>query len=155
MKHLRVVCFIVGMASFLGAAGRCGYRWAKELRLWHPEIACGERTVEAGRIVAGEPLTCAFQIANRGVGTLTIRTVTPGCAACIEVLSFPHEAIAPGRCGVIHVRLITVALSGDVDKSIAVQSNDPVQPVFILRIRAHVLRTTTRIGATSESPEAT
>ncbi len=84
-------------------------------------------TAQAGAVVSH-----TFVLANDGDQTLTIGKVQSSCE-CITTTLADSDVAAGARTGV-EARVNTTGLSGQVEKTIEVQSNDPARSTLVLRV---------------------
>jgi len=101
-----------------------------------PVITCDNSTHDLGPIWVGPILNHTFTIRNDGDETLEIRKVKPSCG-CTIAGSYTSK-IAPGESGEFPFAVKSTRLRGKFDKAISIMSNDPVTPVFRLRLRGEV-----------------
>ncbi|MDR1385129.1 MAG: DUF1573 domain-containing protein [Planctomycetaceae bacterium] len=146
MKNIRgkvgVVIFVFSILYFLGALLDVGYACFFGPGFWRPTLSCENSIYDYGDIEKTDHLvlnSVNFMIQNTGNRSLSVIKVTPGCGGCVEVLNFPHHPIPPHSESLITVRLLPSNLSGSVDKSILVKSDDPLRPVFLLHLKANIL----------------
>ena len=138
-RNVSLCLFCVTLSFFVGTVLDLGYCWFFGPGLWHPTIACDHAVQDLGKLSGDEPASCKFTIRNTGSQPLIIEKATPGCGSCIKVTSFPTEPIQPKQEGVIHAMLLAKRLKeGRVEKTLAVVSNDPQQPAFILSVHARI-----------------
>jgi hypothetical protein len=104
---------------------------------FRPIAEITERTVQLGEVDNGQKIPCEFTIMNRGFRSLRIEGVHPGCAGCIEAVSFPPR-LKHNATGAIKINLLTEKQQGAVVKMVLVDTNDPVKPVLSLRIEATI-----------------
>lgn len=71
--------------------------------------------------VQGEPLTMSVTVTNRGTGTLRYRLV-PDCS-CFALAY--DKSVKPGESKLVQIAVDTINFTGDLEKKIAVHSNDP------------------------------
>jgi hypothetical protein len=91
---------------------------------------------DAGRVFKGELARYEFTITNQGSAPLEIIRVRPGCGCTLATYD---ERIAPGATGRISAELRTQSLSGNVQKTITVTTNDPERPTLQLSLLATVV----------------
>ncbi len=103
-----------------------------------PALVCPSPSHGFGRLIQGVTVSHTFQIENRGARTLHIQDVKVSCACTTAPLT-AHE-IAPGASLLLPVTFDTRTFEGPVEKSIAVLTDDPVRPVLLLELRAHIVR---------------
>ncbi len=117
---------------------RTGVKFAQRSGLWNPRIACDDSFVELGRIGTDQPALCRFKIHNHGRRPLQVERIRVGCAACLQVMHAPQQAVPPAGTAEIVAQLHPRGLHGPVIRTLAVHTNDPTQPVLILTVRADV-----------------
>lgn len=152
-KHLPVGLFLAGLCFFAGTVLDVGYYHFFGPGLWQPTIACDKPSQYLGKLVYAKKYPLTFVIQNKGSKPLVIQEVKPSCGGCVKVIDFPKEGILPSDSGVIRVALLTDKLKGAVEKTVLVRSNDPKTPLFVLRLRADVVRRSPRkvdVGLTSK-----
>jgi hypothetical protein len=109
-----------------------------------PKIQFNTENYAAGTNLAGDPIRFTFVVTNTGDETLVLSNVKPscGCTTVGETTSgstttWTHE-IAPGQTGVIPIQIITSNLRGQINKTIAVVSNDRTRPSVTLQVNGVV-----------------
>jgi mono/diheme cytochrome c family protein len=101
-----------------------------------PLIVFNETSFNFGVVNQGEPLEHIFIFRNGGADTLIIEKVTSSCGCMATVVN--SETIGPGETGEIKVTVDTSWKKGRVEKTVQVKSNDPLNPLVILQLRADV-----------------
>ncbi|GHT09516.1 hypothetical protein FACS1894170_00130 [Planctomycetales bacterium] len=124
-------------ATALAAVLWAGYFHLFGAGFFRPVAEVKELTVQLGEVEAGRKIPCEFTITNRGFRSLYIERVHPGCAGCIEAVSFPQQ-LQHNATGIIKVHLLTEKQKGSITKAVLVDTNDPVKPVLSLRVGAVV-----------------
>lgn len=100
-----------------------------------PKLVIEERTHDFGEMEAGRPLKHAFKVKNSGDRDLLITSVSPSCGC---TASEYDKVIPPGKEG--HITLAverTDGYAGEVAKTAAVTTNDPLAPSLSLALRAY------------------
>ncbi len=151
LKHLPACVFVLTLSYFIGALLDVGHYHFFGPGLWAPTIACETPVHDLGSVSRDKSIPCEFTIRNTGRRPLLIRKVTPGCGGCVRVDSYPREPIRRGNEGVVRVSLLAAELQGEVEKRVAVFSNDPREGAFFLRIRADIEQPLLENGDTHES----
>jgi hypothetical protein len=100
-----------------------------------PKLEAPEIEFNAGDVVKGDVIEHEFILNNKGVGVLKVIRVQPTCGC--TVTKYDQE-IQPGKSGKVTASVKTENFSGDIAKTINVQTNDKDLPVFTLTIKAHV-----------------
>lgn len=89
-----------------------------------PHITIDQPVVYFGSVTNAVRLTHDFVIRNEGDAELEISRVVSGCDACLRaVLEKPR--ILPGEETILHSQLDLRLLSGNLSRSITIDSNDP------------------------------
>jgi len=83
-------------------------------------------------VQAGSVVSHTFVLANDGDQTLLISKVQSSCECIATTLA--DSDVAPGARTGIEARVNTTGLSGQVEKTIEVQSNDPARSTLVLRV---------------------
>lgn len=78
-----------------------------------------------GKIPQGKPVTVAFQFKNSGTESLLLTDVKGSCGC--TVVDYPHEAIAPGKTGLIKATY-NAANMGAFNKTVTVTANTESAP---------------------------
>jgi hypothetical protein len=138
IKRLPVCLFVLGFCFFIGALLDVGYYHFFGPGLWQPTIHCEHPSQHLGKLSGDKQFPCEFEIKNVGSRPLVIEGVKPSCGSCLKVIGFPKMPIPPGNGDVIRVALLADQLEGSVVKSVAVLSNDPKAPVYILKLYAEI-----------------
>jgi hypothetical protein len=100
------------------------------------KIKFKELTHSFGKIKQGAVLTYEFVFTNEGDAPLLIQKVLASCGCTAALVS--DEKVAPGKQGVIEVKLDSQGYGGQISKVIYVDSNDPVQARMMLEITADI-----------------
>jgi hypothetical protein len=132
-------CFVwFAFTALIVSAAWSGYHHFFGAGFFRPVIEVKERIINLGTVPAGEAIPCEFTITNGGYRSLVINRVHPGCAGCIEVISYPVTPIKRHQSAVIRAALQTESLKGPTKKAVIVDSNDPLSSAFSLQIEANV-----------------
>lgn len=95
-----------------------------------PRIVCDEPTFQFGEKDQNELVTHTFKLKNEGDDTLMISKVKPACGCTVATLS--GKILAPGETATLSTRLSLKGRRGAQRKSIRIESNDPIQPNYML-----------------------
>jgi hypothetical protein len=135
-RGLKVVVVTAALMFFLAMLVRFTVASIQQTGWWNPLIACPQFEVRLGSIPADSVHTCEFHIQNRGSRSLTIERIRVGCASCLSVVESPRRPLAPGESGTIVAEFRSAGTLGPVVRTLAVHSNDPLQPSLVLKIIA-------------------
>lgn len=102
-----------------------------------PKTRWESTTHDFGTITADAKVDYHWPIHNDGTAPLEIVNTFPSCGCTASLIE--GGAIEPGGSGSLHVTFDAAGQSGDVRKTIAVVTTDPVKPRTILTIKAKVL----------------
>lgn len=100
-----------------------------------PKLEVPELVFDAGDVIKGDIVEHAFVFNNEGEGVLKLLRVQPTCGC--TVTKYDKE-IAKGQSGKVTATLRTENYSGDIAKTINVQTNDKELPALTLTLKAHV-----------------
>jgi hypothetical protein len=117
------MCLIVGLTALSGQDKA-------------PSIVFEDSVKDFGKVLQGETLKHVFSFSNKGSTTLEILSVEPTCGC--QATSVSAKQIQAGRSGRIEVTVDTEGLTGAVEKSVNIITNDPRRPSVSLSIRADV-----------------
>lgn len=101
-----------------------------------PKISIAETEFNFGDANEGIELRHTFRIENRGRKDLVIKTAFSTCGCTV-----PHikkKRIAPGESTDMEVVMDTSMKQGDVTKPIEIRSNDPIEPIKTIYIKAKI-----------------
>ncbi|MCH7883723.1 MAG: redoxin domain-containing protein [Planctomycetes bacterium] len=101
-------------------------------------IQCDESTHDFGTVWVGPALKHSFTIKNIGDKALKITRVKPACG-CTIAGPYPRS-IEPGESGEFPFSIATKKLRSRFEKSITVESSDPLNPKLRLKVRGEVKR---------------
>jgi hypothetical protein len=101
-----------------------------------PSIVLDDSERDFGKVIQGETLKHIFSFANKGSTVLEILEIEPSCGC--QAASLSANRIQAGQSGQIEVTVDTGGLTGVIDKSVTILSNDPRRPSVSLSIRADV-----------------
>jgi hypothetical protein len=118
-----LACLLPGMINAAGQAK-------------HPLIEFEFLGKDLGNIIQGQRIREKFPFVNIGTGMLEITDIEKswGCEAAL----LSAKQIPSGKNGQIEVTIDTGSLSGAVEKSVHVKTNDPNHPIVGLSIKAVV-----------------
>jgi len=117
----------IGIASLFGQT-----QPAKEAAAPAPKIQFDEIKFDFGRLLAGGALKHEFTYTNAGNAELVISNIVPACG-CTSIVEWTKN-IPPGGKGKIPLEFNSTGMSGAINRSVAVHSNDPTQPVAVLLV---------------------
>ncbi len=101
-----------------------------------PAIVFDDPVIDFGKIMQGETVKHRFRFSNQGSSNLEILSVDITCG-CLT--AWPSATkIPPGQSGTIEITLDTAGLTGLVDKSASVLTNDPRRRSVVLQVKAEV-----------------
>jgi len=101
-----------------------------------PQIQCQEATYDFGSRDASETVEHTFILKNTGSADLEIKKVQPACGCTTAELE--KNIIPPGESSKIAAKLSLAGRSGEVQKPITIESNDPANPTLQLAIKGIV-----------------
>jgi len=102
-----------------------------------PQITVDEAVYQFGAVLEGAMVTHTFVLTNAGDETLVITNVSTTCGCTTADLV--KKTLTSGESVNLDVRFDSVGYGGQtITKLITVNSNDPVQPQFVLRIQGTV-----------------
>ncbi len=101
-----------------------------------PSLVCRSPVRQFGTVTRGVRLEHTFLLENHGKAPLTLKDIKASCECTTAPLT--QKTLAPGMALALPVTLDTRNLVGGVDKSLAIQSDDPARPVLILELKALV-----------------
>ena len=91
-----------------------------------PRIFCEEPTFDFGSRDASETVDHTFVLKNTGTADLEIRRVQPACGCTTAELE--KKIVPPGESSRISAKLSLAGRSGELQKPILIESNDPANP---------------------------
>lgn len=100
-----------------------------------PKLELPETEFNAGDVVKGDTVEHEFILNNKGEGILKVLRVQPTCGC--TVTKYDSE-IEPGKSGKINASVKTENFSGNISKTINVQTNDKEFSTFALTVKANV-----------------
>lgn len=89
-----------------------------------------------GKVKEGKSVDYTFKFMNKGNSLLEIKSVNTSCGCTAAMTS--SKKLEPGKEGTIRVEFDTTNRTGEVTRTIAVNSNDPDEPNKILIIKADI-----------------
>jgi thiosulfate sulfurtransferase len=104
-----------------------------------PELYIAEDVFDFGVAVAGDVVSFAFVLENRGDEVLTIESVRTSCGCTTTALS--SSKIDPGRSVRLGGQLSTSGYGGStVSKSVYLSTDDPTRPNVTLEVTGRVVK---------------
>lgn len=107
------------------------------LTLASPELAVDQSTFNFGSIEQGKEVIHVYPIRNKGDAPLTIKGVRASCGCTAANSSAP--VIQSGKNGEIKVTFNSTNFSGEIHKTVYVDTNDPKTPTYTLNLKGTVL----------------
>ncbi|MBZ0107599.1 MAG: DUF1573 domain-containing protein [Candidatus Scalindua rubra] len=104
----------------------------------HPTIFFKDPDFNFGQIYKGQKIEHIYKFENRGKDTLKIKKVKTSCGCTAAILT--ADTIPPGQTGEIKVTFSSDSISGNINKSITVASNDPDTPNYRLTISGEIIK---------------
>jgi hypothetical protein len=95
-----------------------------------PRIVCDQPTFDFGARDASEVVEHTFKLNNSGSMDLVISAIRPACGCTAANLT--RQTIPPGESAELSTRLTLAGRSGELHKTILVESNDPANPALQL-----------------------
>lgn len=102
-----------------------------------PRMAITDRLQDLGKINEGSETVAEFVLTNHGQSVLNIRKVKSNCACFVAEL--PKDNIKPGKSVTLKGTFNATNRRGNQNKSITIYSNDPVDPVQVVSIKASIV----------------
>jgi len=101
-----------------------------------PVVRVDQPEHDFGTILQGENVRHVFTFANQGNAPLAVEKVTSSCGCTAALAS--AKLLAPGESGEIQASFDSARFRGPVKKTVYLYTNDPVQPMVQLQIKATV-----------------
>jgi len=101
-----------------------------------PRIFCEEPTFDFGSRDASETVDHTFVLKNTGTADLEIKRVQPACGCTTAELE--KKIVPPGESNRISAKLSLAGRTGELQKPILIESNDPTNPAFQLVMKGVV-----------------
>jgi hypothetical protein len=126
--------FFVFIGLFIFCSGLIfSLSWAEKVN--GPKMVLGEKVFDFKEVDQGTTLKHAFRVLNSGDQPLEIKSVKPGWGCTV---AYFDERIPPGGEGKIVLSVKTSGYEGQITKTSKVYSNDPLQGVEVLTVKALV-----------------
>lgn len=111
-----------------------------------PNIQFEVTSYDAGKVISGEKVVYAYRFTNTGENDLVIESVKASCGCTATAPK--DDVVASGQDSEIVATFDTRGRQGRQAKSITVRTNDPDQPVIVLRLTAEVEADPFHMGGT-------
>lgn len=102
-----------------------------------PKLAITDRLQDLGKVNEGSTASAEFVLTNHGRTALNIRKVKSNCGCFVAEL--PKENIKPGKSVVLKGTFDSTNRKGNQNKSITIYSNDPIDPIQVVSIKASIV----------------
>jgi hypothetical protein len=102
-----------------------------------PHALVDHPVFDFGTIAQGKKVDHVFVLKNSGDSLLTIGQVSTSCGCTVADVT--SRSVAPGKNSEIHVTFNSMNFSGNVSKSVTVQTNDPGRSVYTLILKGAVI----------------
>ncbi len=126
MKSLRFVFSVTAVLLFCSS-----------IALAAPHAVVENSVFDFGEIAQGKKVDHNFILKNNGDSMLTIGQVSTSCGCTVANVS--SRSVAPGKSSDIHATFNSTNFSGNIIKSIMVQTNDPARPVYTMTLKGKVI----------------
>jgi len=101
-----------------------------------PKLVCKESVHEFGSVDGSKPAIHTFTIRNEGDSDLVIKKIHAPCGC--TTFRLENKTLGPGTSLEIPVTLSLAGRKGPQQKSLYLETNDPVSPTLQLTMRGHV-----------------
>ncbi len=132
MRHYRLILFIFALVGSFQA----GCQEQSKIPKGSPKIAFEKSLHDFGEASAKKKYTAEFKFSNTGDAVLRITEVKRCCSVTAKL---NKEEFAPGESGVLTVNYLSGPNSSLMARQLQVISNDPVNPIVKLTIKARVV----------------
>lgn len=102
-----------------------------------PKMAITDRLQDLGKVNEGSKTIAEFVLTNHGQSLLNIRKVKSNCACFLAELQ--KENVKPGKSVTLKGTFDASNRKGNQNKSITIYTNDPVDPVQVVSIKASIV----------------
>jgi hypothetical protein len=111
-----------------------------------PKIAFEKTHHDFGRISHLQRATIKYKFTNAGSAPLVIKNIIPSCGCILQMVGKKH--LQPGESSYVQIGFDPAGMMGNIHKSIAVTSNDPLNPKTTLTFEAGVMQEITANATT-------
>jgi len=101
-----------------------------------PRISVSENKHDFGKVKEGSLLTLNLGIKSIGESDLLITDVQTSCGCTAALLS--SDKLKPGESGNVRIELDTSGMKGNKTRTLAIKSNDPLNPRFVITLLVEV-----------------
>ncbi len=101
-----------------------------------PKLVTPALTVDLGLIPMEEHVGTDLPISNHGGQLLTIKKVSSSCGCTVAKLK--SSSLKAGASTMLHIEMDTRLKLGPIEKTIDIESNDPVHPLVSVKVVAQV-----------------
>lgn len=132
MHPIKSIIFYTALFGFGHGLLTAQAQSPKEAAAPAPKISFAEPVHEFGRLLSGGVFKHEFGFTNTGDSELVISNVVPSCG-CTSLSEWTKN-IPPGGKGTIPLEFNSAGMLGPVNRSVAIHSNDPAQPVALVMV---------------------
>ena len=101
-----------------------------------PRISISENKHNFGKVKEGAVLTLNIDIKSIGDSELVITDVQTSCGCTAALLS--SDKLKPGENGNVRIELDTKGMKGKKTRTLAIKSNDPINPRMVITLFVEV-----------------
>ena len=102
-----------------------------------PHATCAANAYDFGTVASTQTVTHAFTLNNEGNAPLVIGRVVSGCGCTTAGIN--SNAVPPGSNCIVTVTMTMQGRDGPQHKALYIASNDPLQPLFQLRLTGTIV----------------
>ncbi len=137
MNFKKISFFSIGIVLVLAFSAFLVNKNLHDPRIFAPVISFEQEKLDLGEVQQGPQVTGEFQFKNNGQSVLVIKNVQPSCG-CTGVIKDEKKEFQPGETGKVKFTFNTEGRSGKNDKTITVESNDPVNTKKVVSFTVNI-----------------
>jgi hypothetical protein len=134
----KIIFFVAGFAVVIVVSAFLVNKNLQNPKFFGPSIMFAEEKKDLGNVKQGSVIEGYFEFVNKGKMVLTIKNVSTSCG-CTGAMVDEKRDFQPGETGKIKYTFNTEGRSGKNEKSITIESNDPVNPRKTVSFSCNIL----------------
>ncbi|MCX7878828.1 MAG: DUF1573 domain-containing protein [Ignavibacteria bacterium] len=138
MKTGKILFLVAGIILVIAFSAFLINKNLSDPKYHPPKIKFSQERIDLGTVKQGPQVHGEFEFTNEGESVLHILKIQPACG-CTGVVADEKKEYQPGEKGKIKFSLNTEGRSGHQEKTITIESNDPLSPTKVVTFVCNIV----------------